>query len=72
MIDIIYDTSQNIGCTIICITCKVSFIHYPKEVPQKILNNKGPIIDLFDTLNKISVHELLVELILVRCFLFDR
>ena len=30
----------SISCTIICIICKVSFVHYEKWVIQKMLNNK--------------------------------
>ena len=46
--------------TIICITCKVSFVHYEKWVTQKnvaanMLNNKGPGRDDSDLCtNKIS------------------
>ena len=30
----------SISCTIICIICKVSFVHYEKWVIRKMLNNK--------------------------------
>ena len=70
--DIIYAISRNLSCIIIISlhNLQSQFRTLSKLVTEKILNNKVPRVDSCGTSNKISSHELFVELILVLCFLF--